>query len=75
MSDFSQSAIHLAYALDFENPNFDPPALAVVGALTSTLCGRRRHETYEFSSLLAREPIEGRPIFLETKAKMRNPVL
>jgi len=88
--DASNDVANLAYALDFENPNFDPPTLPVVAAPTPTPCGLlnilpldqttqslagKDNESYDFYALLASERTQGWPIPAETKAKIRNPVL
>jgi phospholipase C len=88
--DASNDVANLAYALDFEHPNFDPPTLPVIAAPAPTPCGLlsilpldettrslagKDNETYDFYSLLASERTEGWPIPAETKAKIRKPVL
>ena len=88
--DASNDVANLAHALDFENPNFNPPSLPVASAPTPTPCGLlsvlpldettrslagKENESYDFYTLLASERTQGWPIPAETKAKIRSPNL
>ncbi|HZD76731.1 MAG TPA: alkaline phosphatase family protein [Acidobacteriaceae bacterium] len=88
--DTSNDVANLAHALDFENPNFNPPSLPIVSAPSPTPCGLlsvlpldettrslagKENESYDFYTLLASERTEGWPIPAETKAKIRSPNL
>jgi phospholipase C len=86
--DASNDVANLAYALDFENPNFDPPSLPLISAPAPTPCGLlsvlpldettrslagKENESYDFYDLLVSERTAGWPIPEDTKLKIRNP--
>ena len=85
--DASNDVANLAFALDFENPNFDPPALPLISAPAPTPCGLmsvlpldettrslagKENESYDFYDLLVSERTAGWPIPEETRLKIRN---
>ncbi len=82
--DASTDVANLAYALDFENPNFNPPGLPVITAPALTPCESssglpldepgKENESYDFYNLLASERTAGWPIPAKTRAKIRRSV-
>jgi phospholipase C len=88
--DASNDINNLVYALDFENPNFNPPSLPLISAPTPTPCGLggvlpldetsralagKENESYDFYDLLVSDRTEGWPIPAKTRAKIKKPVL